>query len=522
MKKLGLGIQELSVFKEKNLIYVDKTALIHKLIEDGKYYFLSRPRRFGKSLLVNTIQELFSGNKAIFEECWVYDKWNWEKKYPVIKISFAEINYRKHGLEEALDLYLLQIAKEHGIRFETTSYGDQFLELIKTLGRETPVVVLIDEYDKPIIDYLEKSEMKQALENREILKTFYAGVKDQDKYLGFFFVTGVSKFSKVSIFSDLNHLTDITINDDCSTLVGYSEAEIKKYYGHYLELAAKKLKISHSQLLQKIKEWYDGYSWDGVNFMYNPYSILNFFYAKVFKNFWFETGTPTFLIKKLKASDNKLNQSINKLVKESAFNKYDIDNINITAIMFQTGYLTIKKINYEENKYILEFPNKEVRDSFLDFAVEHYANSSTDEMAYIVDTLLEALYQNDMKSFFTALQSLFSSITLKQLEKVKEYEGFYHSIIYIVLKIVGIRIACEIQSNFGTTDAVIKTENYIYVFEFKMGTAQTAIDQIKKRKYYAPYLSDKREILIIGFGFNKAKRNIEDFLFEKIEKENSE
>ena len=520
MKKLGLGIQELSEFKEKNLIYVDKTELIHKLIEDGKYYFLSRPRRFGKSLLVNTIQELFSANKAIFEGCWVYDKWNWEKKYPVIKISFAEINYRKHGLEEALDLYLLQIAKEHGIRFETTSYGDQFLELIKTLGRETPVVVLIDEYDKPIIDYLEKFELKQALENREILKTFYAGVKDQDKYLGFFFITGVSKFSKVSIFSDLNHLTDITLSKHFANIVGYSKAEIKKHYAFYLNSLSNELERPESDLMKKIVQWYDGYSWDGKTFVFNPYSIISLFYEQEFKNFWFETGTPTFLIKKLKDEDTKINVSINKPVKESAFNKYDIDNINITAIMFQTGYLTIKKVDRNEGKYLLEYPNKEVRDSFLDFAVEHYANSSTDEMVYIVDNLLEALYQNDMKSFFTALKALFSSITVKQLDKVKEYEGFYHSIIYIVLKIMGIRIACEIQSNFGTTDAVIKTENYIYVFEFKMGTAQSAIDQIKKRKYYAPYLSDKRDVLIVGFGFNKAKRNIEDFLFEKIEKEN--
>ena len=473
----------------------------------------------GKSLLVNTIQELFSANKSVFEGCWVYDKWNWEKKYPVIKISFAKINYRKHGLEEALELCLLKLASQYGIQFETTSYSDRFLELIETLGQETPVAVLIDEYDKPIIDYLEKSEFQQALENREILKTFYAGVKDQDKYLSFFFITGVSKFSRVLIFSDLNHLTDITINDKYASIVGYSKAEIKKYYSHYLDLVAKKLKLPQQQLLQKIKEWYNGYSWDGVNFLYNPYSILNLFYAEVFKNYWFETGTPTFLIKRLKETNYKLNQSINKQVDESAFNKYDVENINITAIMFQTGYLTIKEIDYDKNKYLLEFPNKEVRDSFLNFAVEHYANSSSDEMEYIVDTLLEALDQNDMKSFFTALQSLFSSIAVKQLDKVKEYEGFYHSIIYIVLKIVGIRISCEIQSNFGTTDAVIKTDDYIYVFEFKMGTAKLAMDQIKKRKYYAPYLSDKRDVLIVGFGFDKAKRNLEDFLIEKIEKE---
>jgi hypothetical protein len=516
MKKLGLGIQELSQFKEKNLIYVDKTDIIHKLIEDGKYYFLSRPRRFGKSLLINTIYELFSGNKALFQECSIYKKWNWEEKYPVIKISFSEVDYRKKGLEDALELTLLQQAQTHGIEFKTSGYSTRFLELIKNLGSETPVAILIDEYDKPIIDYLEKSEFEQAQQNREILKTFYAGIKDQDKYICFLFITGVSKFSKVSIFSDLNHLTDITVNDKCATIAGYTEEEIKKYYKDYLGPVAKKLDISHTELLEKIKEWYDGYSWDGINFLYNPYSILNLFYAEVFKNYWFETGSPTFLIKRLKAEDKKIHASINKAVKESAFNKYDIENINITAIMFQTGYLTIKKVDRSEGTYLLDYPNKEVRDSFLDFAVEHYANSSTDEMTYIVETLTEALENKDIKSFFTALHSLYSSITVKQLEKVKEYEGFYHSIIYIVLKILGIQINCEIQSNFGTTDAVIKTDDYIYVIEFKMGKAALALEQIKKKKYFEPYISDKRQVLIVGLGFDKTKRNLEDFVVEEL------
>lgn len=192
MKKLGLGIQAFSEFKDKNLIYVDKTEHIYKLIDDGKYYFLSRPRRFGKSLLVDTINALFSVEKALFEGCWIYDKWNWEKKYPVIKISFSEMNYRIVGLEEALEQSLSEQAEKYDIHLKISNYGTRFLELIKILGRKTPVVVLIDEHDKSIINYLEKSESKQSDENREILKTFYAGVKDQDKYLRFFFITGVS------------------------------------------------------------------------------------------------------------------------------------------------------------------------------------------------------------------------------------------------------------------------------------------------------------------------------------------
>ncbi|MDM8520338.1 AAA family ATPase [Anaerolineales bacterium HSG6] len=518
MKKLGLGIQELSKFKTNNLIYVDKTEHIYKLINDGSYYFLSRPRRFGKSLLVNTLKDIFGGNKELFEGCWIYDKWHWEKKYPVIKLSFSKMGYKEQGLKKALELCLLQQAKIHGVQLETQNYGDQFLELIEILGKEIPVVVLIDEYDKPIIDYLEKSEMNQANENREILKTFYAGVKDQDKYLRFFFITGVSKFSRVSIFSDLNHLTDITISKHFASLVGYNEDEIKKNYAPYLSSLSQELEQTEEKVMEKIAYWYDGYSWDGKTFVFNPYSIINLFYHQEFRNFWFETGTPTFLMKKWKETNYKLDQAINRLVKESTFNKYDVDNLNITAILFQTGYLTIKKIDHEKNRYLLDFPNKEVRDSFLDVAVENYANSTLYEMETIVDGLLAALTHNDMQSFFNTLYTLFSSIAVKQLDKVKDYEGFYHSIIYIVLKIVGIQIGCEVQSSFGITDAVIKTTDYIYVMEFKMGKAQSAIDQIKKKKYYAPYLADKREVVIVGFGFNKVEKNLEDFLVETIKK----
>ncbi|WP_339134994.1 MAG: AAA family ATPase [Candidatus Electrothrix sp. GW3-4] len=519
MKKLSLGIQNFPAFQANNLIYVDKTQLIHRLIDDGSYYFLSRPRRFGKSLLVSTMQELFSGNKELFKDCWIYDQWDWEKKYPVIRISFAEIDYRSLGMEKALELFLADQAEQHNVRLTSTSYGGQFLELIKEVGKETPVAVFIDEYDKPIIDYLEHTHFEQALENREILKTLYAGIKDQGKYLRFFFMTGVSKFSKVSIFSDLNHLTDITLIRHFSAITGYTEAEIRTYYGAYLQALADELGLSQDDTMQQVAQWYNGYSWDGSAFLFNPYSVLRLLYEQEFKNFWFETGTPTFLINRLKESGRKINESINKAVKESAFNKYDIDNINITAIMFQTGYLTIKKADRSCGEYLLEFPNKEVRDSFLDFAVEHYADSSRDEMGSVVEMLLEALEQNDMQIFFTALQALFSSITVKQLDKVKEYEGFYHSIIYIVLKLLGMQIACEVQSNFGTTDAVLQTAEHIYVLEFKMGTAASALEQIKKRKYHTPYLADQRGLVLVGFGFDKAERNLTDFLAEEIDKD---
>lgn len=296
-------------------------------------------------MLVDTLKELFAANKPLFEGCWVYDQWDWDTQYPVVKLSFSEMSYREQGLEAALEAYLSKMTEAHGIQFKTIGYGARFLELIETLGRETPVVVLIDEYDKPIIDYLEKSAFKQAEENREILKTFYAGVKDQDQYLRFFFITRVSKFSRVSIFSDLNHLTDITISKHFASLVGYTEPEIKHCYGDYLSKLSQAVQRSEAEVMQEIATWYNGYSWDGQTFVFNPYSIISLFYQQSFRNFWFETGTPTFLIKQMKAVDYNISESINQLVNEAEFNTYDIDNLNLTAILFQTGYLTIKEMD---------------------------------------------------------------------------------------------------------------------------------------------------------------------------------
>ena len=518
MKYLSIGAQELSEFKKYDYIYVDKTELIYKLITTGRYYFLSRPRRFGKSLLVGTLKEIFSGNKELFKGMWIENKWDFEE-HLVLHLDFTKLSYKEQGLKKALDIFLDETAIKHKINYFQPDYSGKFLELIEKLGKEKQVAILIDEYDKPIIDYLENNKLEQAEENREILKTFYSGIKAQDGFIRFLFITGVSKFSKVSIFSDLNNLEDITMAKDYSQLLGYTEKEIIKYYKNYLNDLNNEFGFSENETMEKIKKWYDGYSWDGKYFVYNPFSILNLLKSRSFENFWFETGTPTFLIKKIKENKtdfSKINGNGRK-ISDAAFNKYDIENINATALMFQTGYLTIKEYDVKKNKYLLDFPNKEVKDSFLNFAINSYSNRDQAETETIVDNLIDYLEQNKIAEFIIELKSLFSSITVKELEKVKSYEGYYHSIIYIVLKIIGISILCEVQSNLGITDAVIKTKKYIYIFEFKMGKAEEAIKQIKDKKYFEPYLSDKRKIILLGIGFDKERRNINDFISEKLE-----
>ncbi|MBU4486636.1 MAG: ATP-binding protein, partial [Candidatus Delongbacteria bacterium] len=423
------------------------------------------------------------------------------------------------GLGEAFEQFLDKKAKELDIEYEySETYSGKFLELIEKLGKKKQIVILIDEYDKPIIDFLEKDELKTAEQNRRILKNFYAGIKDMDKYIKFFFITGVSKFSQVSIFSDLNHLTDITTAKDFSEIVGYTEKEIKDNYNEYLTQLTENLELSKADLLKKIKLWYNGYSWDGKKFLYNPFSVLSLFFNKDFGNYWFETGTPTFLVKKIKENGEPFSNFEKINVSKTSFNKYDIDNLNTTALLFQTGYLTIKEYDPKRNKYLLDYPNKEVRDSLLLFSLNSYTNKEPALVETIVDRLTAALEETRIDDFMIELKALFESIPYKESEHIHNYEGYYHSIIYIALKIMGIYIECEIMSSRGITDAVIKTKKNIFVLEFKMGDAETAIKQIKDKKYYEPYVADKREIILFGIGFDKEERNIKNYITETLNK----
>ena len=448
MKNLGLGRQELSEFKKNDLIYVDKTKKIYKLITTGKYYFLSRPRRFGKSLLVNTMEELFSGNKELFEDTWIYNKWNFEDKYPVIKISLAGIGLEKLELDDALSLIIDEIAEKNKINLNKPTFSLKFKELIKKLGKEKSTVILIDEYDKPIIDYLENETMDIAKKNRKILKEFYSIIKDCDKYIKLLFITGVSKFSKVSFFSELNNLEDITVDDNFSQITGYTEKEIIDNYSEYLIKIEEKFNITRKRVLELIKTWYDGYSWDGKNFMYNPYSVLNLFSGVNFKNYWFKSGTPTFLTKIIK--DRKINilQYDNLVnVDDDILDSYEIENIDLTVLLFQTGYLTIKEKIIEPKElsisYNLAYPNKEVRESFYKFLASEF--TGIDKTAYSdkLSNFKEKIEENNIEEFMVGLVSLFANIPFNIF--IEDSESYYHTIIYLTLQLLGAEIEVELM-----------------------------------------------------------------------------
>jgi hypothetical protein len=292
MQKLPIGIQDFRALREGGYLYIDKTELIYQLAKTGKYYFLSRPRRFGKSLLVSTLKALFSGEKDLFEGLWIEDKWDWEKKNPVIHLSFSQLDYKKDSLENALLAWLDKEAERHGLSLSGKTIKQKFTEFIPLLAEQGKVVFLVDEYDKPIIDFIESLE--GVNENREVLRSLYSGIKDLDPYFSFVFLTGVSKFSKVSIFSDLNNLGDITLDATFNALCGYTQQELEASFSDHFQAISKKMEVSVTDLLEKVREWYNGYNWTGEDRLYNPFSILNFVRKGQFQNFWFSTGTPTF------------------------------------------------------------------------------------------------------------------------------------------------------------------------------------------------------------------------------------
>ena len=352
--KLPVGIQTFTEIRENNYLYIDKTEQIHRICSRGKYFFLPRPRRFGKSLLLSTMKSLYEGRKDIFEGLWVENNWNWEKKYPVIHIQFASQGIRTLGLELAIETMLKELAQEQDVLLEEKRYDKNFKELIKKTAKKSPfgkAVLLIDEYDKPIVDYLD--DIPQAKANRQMLKNFYSVLKDSDPYLELVFITGVSRFAKTSIFSDLNNIQNLTMDVKAVDLLGITYKEVDRYFTKQLQQLANQKGVSFEELYAQMQYWYNGYSWDGETKLYNPFSLLSFMQNGQFANYWFETGTPTFLVKAMRK--RKMYNIDQIRASDAALDNYDIENLSTITILFQAGYLTIKD-RLAEGIYTLEYP----------------------------------------------------------------------------------------------------------------------------------------------------------------------
>ncbi len=515
MKNLPIGIQTLSQIRAKNCVYVDKTRLIHQIVTTGTYYFLSRPRRFGKSLLISTLKELYEGNKVLFEGLWIEPHWDWSKTNPVLHFSFDDMSYKQLGLEEAIVQELKKLAKKYQIDFLTTDYKSQFKELIENLAlTHGKVVLLVDEYDKPIIDFLEKDDIEKAKLNRDILREFYGVLKNADNLLELVFITGISKFAKVSLFSHLNNLDDITLMEEYATITGYTEEELVTYFADYLDIIAKKLNLTHEQLLENMRAWYDGYSWDGESRLYNPFGTLKFLRNKRFENFWFATGSPQFLIQQMRKITffNVENAHINNRILE----KYDIENLELIPLLFQTGYLTVKSIDAMTGNMVLDYPNREVRESIYEFLIDDVAkNPLRIHTGMTIEDLKKAFITRDLPKVKTILNSLLGDLPVETFSH--QTEGLYHGLIHLVFKYLGLYVNSEVHSSRGHADSVVQTLTDVYIFEFKFNkTAQEGLEQIKKQDYAAPYRASDKMITAIGVNFNsdKDKKGIDDWLEE--------
>jgi Predicted AAA-ATPase/PD-(D/E)XK nuclease superfamily len=511
MKNLPIGIQTLTEIRRRNCVYVDKTELIHKLVTTGKYFFFSRPRRFGKSLLISTIKELFLSNKALFEGLWIHDNWDWSKTNPVIHISFDAVDYQALGLEKSISKELEDCANHYKIKLLTTSAKSQFKELIDTLAAQFgKVVVLIDEYDKPIIDYLEDHTIEQAKINRLVLRNFYSVLKSADAQLEFVFITGISKFSRVSIFSHLNNLDDITLNPNYATLTGYTLTELEQNFDDYLKAIEIKLKLSRESLLNHMETWYNGYSWDGISRVFNPFGTLNFLTNQQFRNYWFATGSPNFLIEQMKKQTYF--DVENSIVDAAILDKYDIDNLELIPLLFQTGYLTVKKLDEMTGELTLNYPNKEVRESMYAFLIDDLAkNPHRTNTGRTIQDLNKAFLSKDLPQVKEILNGLLADLPPQVF--IKQSEGLYHGLVHLIFSYLGVFVNSEVHSSRGRADAVVQTPTDIYIFEFKFNkTAEAALDQINTKKYADKYRTSGKLITGIGVNFNAVEREIDGWL----------
>jgi hypothetical protein len=515
MKNLPIGIQTLSEIRANNCIYVDKTERVHRLVTTGKYYFFSRPRRFGKSLLISTLKSLFLGQKNLFEGLWIENKWDWAKTNPVLHFSFDTVSYTELSLTEGLKRELNEQAENYGISLSATDLKGQFKELLqKMFTKHGKVVLLIDEYDKPIIDYLEDGQLDQAKANRLVLRDFYSVLKNADTHLQLVFITGISKFSKVSLFSHLNNLKDITLDENYGTLTGYTQEEVEFYFDDYLKIIETKLRLSREALINHMRIWYNGYSWDGDNRVYNPFGTLNFLADRVFKNYWFTTGSPEFLIKQMR-KHNRFDVE-NAVVDSTILDKYDIENLALIPLLFQTGYLTVKALNPMTGELVLDYPNQEVRQSMYAFLIDDIAqNPHRIHTGMTIQDLNRAFLAKDLPQVHAILNSILADLPSETY--LKQSEGLYHGLVHLVFNYLGMFAQSEVHSSNGRADAVVQTLTDIYIFEFKFNkTAEEAITQIKKNKYADKYRAANKIITGIGVNFSSDKKQIDGWLEENL------
>lgn len=512
--KYPIGIQVFDKIRTNGMVYVDKTEMIYHLVTHGEYYFLSRPRRFGKSLLISTLEAYFKGKKELFkglaierlEKDWV--------DYPVLHLDFNGGNYVSADyLKNKLVLMLSNWEEEYGRNPNEVEPEDRFAGIIKRACEKAgkPVVILVDEYDKPLLQNLSNETIHNQL--RDMMKAFFSQLKSQDRYIRFAFLTGVTKFSKVSVFSDLNNLKDITLSTLYETICGISQDEVDCYFTQPLQEMADANGYTFEEAKRKLAEKYDGYHFSRkLTDMYNPFSLLNAFSELSYNSFWFGTGTPTFLIELLRNNDIAIDELGNMLMSGDELGNVDGVLKNPTSVLFQSGYLTIKEYNSEEDLYILGFPNQEVTDGFFKILLPFYANVNAGSVSGTIFRLRNAILKADIDTFMLILQSFFAGYDYSLIPR-HDLERHYQNVIYAVCKLIGLRVKAEYHTSYGRIDMLIETKDSVFIFEFKLNVKSTsiALRQIEHKNYATQFAADTRKVYRIGVNFDSAIRGIKDW-----------
>ena len=513
-KTYPIGIQNFESLRNENYFYVDKTKLIYQLARSGRYYFLSRPRRFGKSLLISTLEAYFEGKKELFKGLAIE---NLEKdwiKYPILHL---DLNIEKYNSPDSLDKILndkLEYWESiYGTRPSETSFSLRFAGIVRRAYEQTGqrVAILVDEYDKPMLQSIGNEELQRSF--RDTLKPFYGVLKSMDGCIKFALLTGVTKFGKISVFSDLNNLNDISMDERYIEICGITEKEIHENLEDELHELARRQKMTYDEVCKELKECYDGYHFveDSIG-LYNPFSLLNTFDKMKFGSYWFETGTPTYLVELLKQNHYSLQRIAHEETDADVLNSIDSASQNPVPVIYQSGYLTIKGYDRRFGMYRLGFPNREVEEGFIKFLLPYYANVDKIESPFQISKFVHEVEQGDYDAFFRRLQSFFADTPY---ELVRDLELHYQNVLFIVFKLIGFYVKAEYHTSEGRIDLILQTDQFVYIMEFKLdGTAEEAIKQINDKHYAQAFNADKRKLYKIGINFSNKTRNIERWIME--------
>ena len=516
MKELTDSVYAFADLRQGKYLYVDKTEYVWKLVRSYKgIYFLSRPRRFGKSLMVSTLKAIFEGRKELFDGLAISKKeYDW-KPYPVIHFDMGNCSAKTpQALERFIEDRLCDVAAEHNVTLRGQSYATRFESLISALSKRGKVVILIDEYDKPILNNVTNPEADAIL---GVLKGFYSTIKTCEDLERFVFITGVTKFCHVSLFSDLNNFTDITMRSDYATMFGYTQSELEHYFSDRIEATAQAQKVSVEEQKRKLKAWYDGYCFEETSeTVYNPVSIAKFFENDgKFDNYWFATGTPSFLMELAKKTDFNFEDAVSKAVPGVTFDAFEIPNIDPVTLLLQTGYLTIKssEIRFNKRWFWLDFPNEEVAESFSTYLLNSYVGRTQREVSSFSADLATAFLEGNLNQARKVLESFFAGVPYTIHKKS---EATFQSVFYAIFRLLGFNVEAESCTNDGRIDAVVQTDDHIYLFEFKLDDDDTALSQIKDKAYFKKYLQSSKKITMIGVNFDSVKGQLIDWQTEDV------